>query len=240
MSSHTVPGPSKEEQETSDGACDSPHVRFVVSASKKNLKTEMPESSCSQSSVTFGTINAKAKASFDVRLKMIPVTVCSDSGRKHEKVYAFLDEGSDTTLCTDAFMKRLSVKGKSVQYTLSTLGRVDNKQGFETRLNVRGYGEQAIINLRSVLSVPHLSELKQSIPSPRDEAIHAEVLRGISFPDVKGKVEVLADVAEAHRTLEFRINSLGIPIFYFYFILIFISIFILLTRRKATEALYIG
>ena len=101
----------------------------------------------------------------------------------------------------------------SVQYTLSTLGRVDNKQGFETRLNVLGYGEQAIINLRSVLSIPHLPELKQSIPSPRDKVIHAEVLRGISFPDVKGKVGLLigADVSEAHRTLEYRINSSGGP-----------------------------
>ena len=118
----------------------------------------MPESSCSQSSVTCGTINAKAKASRNVRLKVIPVTVWSDTSRKQEKVYAFLDEGSDTTLCTNALMKRLGAKGKSVQYTLSTLGRVDNKQGFETRLNVRGNGEQAIINLRSVLvSLTYLS-----------------------------------------------------------------------------------
>ena len=110
-------------------------------------------------------------------------------------------------------MKRLGARGKSVQYTLSTLGGVDNKQGFETRLNVRGYGEQAIINLRSVLSVPHLPELKQNISSPRDEVINAEVLRGISFPDVKGKVERLigADVPEAHRTLEYRISSSGVP-----------------------------
>ena len=93
-------------------------------------------------------------------------------------------------------MKKLGVRDKSVQYTLSTFGGVDNKQGFETRLNVRGYGEQAIINLHSVLSVNHLPELKQSIPSPRDEVIHTEALREILFPNVKGKVELLigADV----------------------------------------------
>ena len=74
-------------------------------------------------------------------------------------------------------MKRLGARGKSVQYTLSTLGGMDNKQGFEICLNVRGYGEQAIINLRSILNISHLPELKQSIPSPRDEVIHAEVRR---------------------------------------------------------------
>ena len=64
-----------------------------------------------------------------------------------------------------------------------------------------------------VLSVSYLPELKQSIPSPRDKVIHAEALRGISFPDVKGKVELLigADVLEAHRTLEYRINSFEGP-----------------------------
>ena len=185
----------------------------VVSARKENLNPGTPESSRCQSSVTCGTINAKAKASCNVRLKVIPVTVWSDTSRKHEKIYAFLDEVSDTTLCTNALMKRLGARGKSVQYSLFTLGRVDNKQGFETRLNVRDNGEQAIINLRSFLSVPHLPELKQSIPSPRDKIIHAEVLRKISFPDVKGKVELLigADVSEAHRTLEYRINSRGVP-----------------------------
>ena len=153
-SRHTVPGSFREERETSDGAGGSLGVRSVVSAAKENLKPGMPESSCSQSSVTCGTINAKAKASRNVRLKVIPVTVWSDTSRKHEKVYAFLDEGSDITLCTNALIKRLGARGKSVQYTLSTLGRVDNKQGFETRLSVQGNGEQTIINLRSVLIVP--------------------------------------------------------------------------------------
>ena len=105
---------------------------------------------------------ANGEASRNVRLKVIPAIICSDTSRKHEKVYAFVDEGSDTTLCTNALMKRLGARGKSVQYTLSTLGRFDNEQGFETRLNVRGNGEQAIINLRSVLSVPHLPELNRA------------------------------------------------------------------------------
>ena len=152
-SRHTVPGSFREEWETSDRAGGSLGIRPVVSAGKENLNSRMPEYSCSQSSITCGTINAKAKASRNVRLKVIPVTVWSDTSRKHEKVYAFLDEGSDITLCTNALMKRLGARGKSVQYTLSTLGGVDSKQGFETRLNVRGYCEQAIMNLCSVLSV---------------------------------------------------------------------------------------
>ena len=78
-------------------------------------------------------------------------------------------------------MKRLGAKGKWAQYTLSTISGVDNQQGFETCLNVRGYGEQDIINLHSILSVSRLPELNQSIPSPRDEVIHAEVF--LNCPD---------------------------------------------------------
>ena len=128
------------------------------------------------------------------------MTVWSDTTHKHKKVYAFLDKGSDTTLCINALMKRLGAEGKSMQYTLSTLGGVDNQQGFETHLKVQGYRKQVVFNLHLVISVSCLPELKQSICSPRDKVIPAEVLRGIPFPDIKGKVELLigAGVPEAH------------------------------------------
>ena len=46
-----------------------------------------------------------------VRLKVISVKVWSSSNRKCESVYAFLDEGSDTTLCSKALLNRLDAKG---------------------------------------------------------------------------------------------------------------------------------
>ena len=74
-SCHTVPGSFTEEQEMSDGAGGSLGVRPVISARKENLRHHMPEASCCQSSITCGTINAKAKASRTVGLKVIPLTV---------------------------------------------------------------------------------------------------------------------------------------------------------------------
>ena len=85
-SRHTVPGSFREERKTSDGAGGSLGVRPVISAENENLKPEMPESSCSQSSVTCININAKAKASRNVRLK---VTVWNDTSRKTRKYTPF-------------------------------------------------------------------------------------------------------------------------------------------------------
>ena len=69
-----IPGPSRDEWETSDRVSDLPCVRSVVSARKENLKTETLESSCGESSVTCETINAKAKAIPMLRLKVISMT----------------------------------------------------------------------------------------------------------------------------------------------------------------------
>lgn len=44
-----------------------------------------------------------------VRLKVVPVTAYSDEGKRSYNTYAFLDEGSDTTLCTTNLMDRLGV-----------------------------------------------------------------------------------------------------------------------------------
>ena len=62
-----------------------------------------------------------------VRLKLILVKVWSSSNRKCESFYAFLDKGSDTTLCSKALLNRLGIKGKAVHFSLSTVSGTDHK-----------------------------------------------------------------------------------------------------------------
>ena len=148
-----------------------------------------------------------------VRLKVIPVKVWSSSNRKCESVYAFLDEGSDTTLCSKALLNRLGAKGKAVHFSLSTVSGTDHKHGHDVKLFIQGYNEATVIELPSVLSVPCLPDLKSSIPSGQDLISYADVLQGVSLPEVLGGIELLigADIPEAHRTLEYRISQVGGP-----------------------------
>ena len=85
--------------------------------------------------------------------------------------------------------------------------------GHQVSLCVQGLNEDAVVNLSNVLSLTRLPDLGASIPSCRNNEIHAEVLKGVTFPDLRRTVQLLigANVADAHRTLEYRINQSGGP-----------------------------
>ena len=52
---------------------------------------------------------------------VIPVKVCSKENNKSVITYAFLDNGSSATFCTESLMKQLGVDGAKVKIFLSTL-----------------------------------------------------------------------------------------------------------------------
>ena len=148
-----------------------------------------------------------------VRLKVIHAKVWSSSNRKCESIYAFLDEGSDTTLCSKALLNRLGAKGKAVHFSLSTVSGTAHKHVHDVNLFIQGYNEATVIELPSVLSVPCLPDLKSSISSGQDLISYADELQGVSLPEVLGGIELLigADIFESHRTLEYRISQISGP-----------------------------
>ena len=199
------PGESQE----ADGAG---VTKQVMSASTLSQNAS-PRSSSSDDCGVACASEVKSSVRRDVRLKVVPVRVWSNANQRLENVYAFLDEGSDTSLCTESLKNRLIAKGKAVTFSLSTINGTDRKRGQEVSLTVQGCGEQAVIDLPNVITVSELPELKSSIPVAQDTVTYADVLNGVTFPDFVGGVELLigADVPAAHRTLECRISQRGGP-----------------------------
>ena len=78
-----------------------------------------------------------------VRLRVVPVKVWGQ-GKRLIETYAFLDEGSDTTLCTEQLLDKLQVKGQRVQYSLATVNGMEVRAGRQADLNIEGVGEQAV------------------------------------------------------------------------------------------------
>lgn len=186
---------------------------LTVSPQSENGAGNLPRVETNNDSCASYSTGLISRIPGKVRLKVIPVRVWGASSRKCEEVYAFLDEGSDTTLCTAALINRLGVKGKSVSFSLSTVGGSNHQRGHEVNLSVQGLGGMATLELVRVLSVPHLPKLNSSLPSASDLLAHSDVLQGVSLPQACGDVELLigADVPEAHRTLEYRISQVGGP-----------------------------
>ena len=197
--------PPLQERQDVNGAGLSSRVMSVV----QNIGSKCNEHPAGPNTSSF----AQTKDSTAVRLKVVPVRVWGAGRRRHADVYAFLDEVSDTSLCTEDLIRLLGLKGKPTQFSLSTMSGTEQQSGRQVSLCVQGFNEDAVVNLSNVLSVTRLPDLGASIPSCRDHKIHAEVLKGVTFPDLRGKVELLigANVPEAHRTLEYRINHSGGP-----------------------------
>ena len=155
------------------------------------------------------TTNARER---QVRLRVVPVKVWG-ARKGLVETYAFLDEGSDITLCTEGLLDKLKLRGEPVQVSLATINGIKTRAGRRVSLSTQGVDENAVIQLSNVISVPTLPELQSSIPSNKDVSKYQEVLKGITFPELEGGIELLigADVPGAHRTLEYRMNHSGGP-----------------------------
>ena len=145
------------------------------------------------------SIQVTQDSKLNVRLKVVLVTVWSCSDR-YLNTYAFLDEGSNATLCTESLVKDLCLIGHEVEYSISTVCETKQQLGVKGSLRFCGINEIAIFEASDVLAVPYLSDLKGSIPSNPDTK-HFAHLHGLNFPDLGHKrVDILigADVIKAH------------------------------------------
>ena len=185
-------------------------VNQVMSVS---VNPGQPSAVASNEEGVLGQVNVANRAESQlVRLRVVPVKVWGN-GKELVETYAFLDEGSDTTLCTEQLLDKLKVRGQKIQFSLATVNGMEVRNGRRADLTVQGFSGQAAIQLSNVISVPVLPELRSSIPSSKDCQAYPEVLEGVTFPSFKGSVELLigADVPGAHRTFEYRVNHSGGP-----------------------------
>lgn len=142
-----------------------------------------------------------------VSLRIVPVRVSGTSGGQKIVTYAFLDDGSDTTLCSNSLAQRLGLSGKPMNFSLSTINKEHRpRNGYEVELSVKALKSEDGVHLDKVWNVDRLPISQQSILYKEDTEKWPH-LRGIEFPRLDGKVmEILIgnDNAEAHWIFEQR------------------------------------
>ena len=205
----TVSPPDGASKEVGNGAGE---VRQVMSVSMKAVKPSGESHGLEEEARAARENSTTQTRTCQVRLRVVPVRVWGD-GKRLVDTYAFLDEGSDTTLCTDGLIDKLKVRGESVRIFLATVNGTETQVARRVSLSAQGFDEVAIIHLPNVISVPSLPGLRSSIPTGRDLDLYPEMLKGVTFPDLECGVELLigADVPWAHRSLEYRMNHSGGP-----------------------------
>ena len=205
----TVSPPDGASKEVGNGAGE---VRQVMSVSMKPVKPSEESHGLEEEARAARENSTTQTRTCQVRLRVVPVRVWGD-GKRLVDTYAFLDEGSDTTLCTDGLIDKLKVRGESVRISLATVNGTETQVARRVSLSAQGFDEVATIHLPNVISVPSLPGLRSSIPTGRDLDLYPEMLKGVTFPDLECGVELLigADVPGAHRSLEYRMNHSGGP-----------------------------
>jgi len=79
------------------------------------------------------------------------------SGGKEVQTYAFLDQGSTTTLCDRRLLDKLGMSGEEVEFSLSMINKqLVNRHGRKVQLRVAPLDGSDVIELPHVFSVGHL------------------------------------------------------------------------------------
>ena len=140
-----------------------------------------------------------------ISLRIVPVRVSAKNG-KEVKTYAFLDDGSDTSLCLQRLVEELGVKGSPTSFALTTINAEGTQRlGEELSLTVKALTSNDYIHLDRVYTVNNLPVSKKSIPCTEDIRDWPH-LKGISLPKLDKEVSILIgnDVPEAHWVFEER------------------------------------
>ncbi|XP_006815918.1 uncharacterized protein LOC102804515, partial [Saccoglossus kowalevskii] len=141
-----------------------------------------------------------------ISLQVIPVRVSGVDGGQEIETYAFLDSGSDSSICLYSLADKLGITGKPVNYTLSTLNAERQINGHELQMDVRGLNLVNGVRLDKVWTTDRLPIAADSIPTKLDIKGWSH-LNDIELPEIEVKDVTLLignDVPEAHWVLEER------------------------------------
>jgi hypothetical protein len=185
--------PSKSENEFTEGPNDP----------ARNEESPYHGNEAGSSGNCSATANRRQKGS----LRIVPVKVKNEDGTREIETYAFIDNGSDTTLCSKDLVLELNLSSKPCEFTLTTVnGQDKSRNGQEVKSNIQSLNGDGSIQLDRFWTVESLPISEQCIPTV-EEISRWSHLSDIEFPKLENaKVTILigSDVLEAHWIFDER------------------------------------
>ena len=147
-------------------------------------------------------------------MAVIPVKIRSKSSRQTIITYAFLDNGSSATFCTESLMRKLGVDGTKVKISLSTLEKKNSPvDSYLIRdLVVSDLDENHFVHLPTLYTRPEIPVSKNDIPTQEDVDQWPH-LDGVFIPQVDAEIGLLiaSDVPKALDPVEVKHSQNGGP-----------------------------
>ncbi len=134
-------------------------------------------------------------------LPIVPVQIKHKKDTKIIKTYAFLDQGSTATFCTEELAKKLNIRGRKTEFLLRTLSQEQKVNSYElTDLEVCGLEEQDYIQLPNVYTQPDIPAKKANIPQEKDLEKWSYLSR-VHLPTLESEVGLLIGV-NAYKAMQ--------------------------------------
>ena len=147
-------------------------------------------------------------------MAVIPVKIRLKSSNQTIITYAFLDNGSSATFCTESLMRKLGVDGTKVKISLSTLEKKNSPvDSYLIRdLVVSDLDENHFVHLPTLYTRPEIPVSKEDIPTQEDVDQWPH-LDGVFIPQVDAEIGLLiaSDVPEALDPVEVKHSQNGGP-----------------------------
>jgi len=132
--------------------------------------------------------------------KVVPVKVkvWLNDPSKSLITWAYLDEGSEVSVCTTAFAKQLGAKFTSANVKMCTSNAVTRVNWKIDCMHVQGVDEPEIFQVQKTLVQDAIVNVDSSIPTDELASLFPH-LRDLTFPRlVSNQVELLSNQVELH------------------------------------------
>ena len=143
-------------------------------------------------------------------MAVIPVKIRSKSSNQTIITYAFLDNGSSATFCTESLMRKLGVDGTKVKISLSTLEKKNSP--VDSYLILSDLDENHFVHLPTLYTRPEIPVSKNDIPTQEDVDQWPHI-DGVFIPQVDAEIGLLiaSDVPKALDPVEVNHSPNGGP-----------------------------
>ena len=176
-----------------------------------SVKQESGQETTNKVNGYIGVQNAPLK--YKIGLPILPVKVKAKGGDTVVVTLAFIDNGSNTTFCTEELMNQVRAVGKKTRLHLTTLDSERNPVDANLLdLEVYDLEENVLNNLPTVFTRPKLPVTEKDA-AKQDDVDRWPHLSGVIIPDVKASVGLLIgnDNSDITEPLEIRKGYQGTP-----------------------------
>ena len=172
---------------------------------------DLPRSETAASSCV--NMSSKSTISSAIGLAILPVKVKSPGNPAMVETYAFLDNGSNASFCTEKLLNRLGLEGRQSKISLATLrGTNEPVRCSLVDLQVFDLNEENMVEISSVYSTPSRPVNKEDMAS-REDMDRWPHLNGVEVPAIDAEIGLLigSNVPQVLQPREIRVGEHGGP-----------------------------